>query len=92
MVKKIFVTLITIVLLVMMGAFLLNKVAPNVMAGVSNAAEQQLYKATGISLNFNGDDYAGGANAASSNGDGVVKGTKNNDGTAGDSIDGFSKD
>ena len=54
-VKKIFITLITVVACVMIGAFVLNVLMPNAIKTGTNAIEDQLYRATGIKLDFNGD-------------------------------------
>lgn len=54
-VKKIFITLITVVACVMIGAFVLNVLMPNAIKTGTNAIEDQMYKATGIKLDFNGD-------------------------------------
>jgi hypothetical protein len=60
-VKKIFMTLIVIVACVMIGAFILNVLMPNVATTLVNATEEQIYNATGISFDFNNDgDYGNG--------------------------------
>lgn len=38
-----------------LGAFLINILLPNVTQQVTNAAEQSLFNATGMSFDFNGD-------------------------------------
>lgn len=65
-VKKIFITLITIVICVILGAFVINTLMPNVVNTVINAAEGQIYNATGLSFDFNGDGDGGTANKDSS--------------------------
>lgn len=87
-VKKIFITLITVVACVMIGAFVLNVLMPNAIKTGTNAVEDQLYKATGIKLDFNGD---GVQNAQNSTYTGAYKatqdqGTGDNDGK---NVDGF---
>lgn len=58
-VKKIFTTLITVVGCVIVGAFVLNVLLPNVTSGLVNAVEDMVYKSTGISFDFNGDSNMG---------------------------------
>jgi|LFRM01.1.fsa_nt_gb hypothetical protein len=59
MVRKIFVTLITVVTLVLIGAIVLNSLLPNITAQVINAVEGAIFKATGLNFNFNGDSISG---------------------------------
>ena len=61
MIKKIFIGLITIVACVMIGAFLLNLLLPNATKAFVNAGEQQIFNATGLSFDLNGDGVAGTA-------------------------------
>ena len=58
-VKKIFITLITIVALVALGAFILNIVMPNATKQMVNTVERMVYKGTGIELDLNGDGTTG---------------------------------
>lgn len=58
-VKKIFTVLITIVACVLIGALVLNVLLPNVTAQVINAAEDMVYRATGLTFDFNGDGNVG---------------------------------
>lgn len=58
-VKKIFTVLITIVACVLIGALVLNVLLPNVTAQVINAAEDMIYRATGLTFDFNGDGNVG---------------------------------
>jgi len=58
-VKKIFITLITIVGLVVVGAFVLNVLVPNTVATLINATEDMIYKATGMAFDFNNDANMG---------------------------------
>lgn len=58
---KIFKVLIVAVGCVIAGAVILNVLLPNAMSAVSNAIETQIYKATGIQMDFNGDGYKGAA-------------------------------
>lgn len=76
-VKKIFITLITVVACVMLGAFVLNVLMPNVITIGTDAVEDQLQRATGITMDFNGngetgsrdgDTYSGGNAAGSTEG------------------------
>lgn len=61
-VKKIFITLITVVACVLLGAFALNIMMPNVVATVINASEDMIFKGTGLSFDFNNDGNAGDNN------------------------------
>lgn len=54
-VQKIFMTLIIVVACVILGAFVLNALLPNVIAGMCNSAEDMLKNATGMSFDINGD-------------------------------------
>lgn len=58
-VKKIFIVLITIVACVIVGAFLLNVLLPNVTTTLINSTEDMIYRATGMSFDFNADGNAG---------------------------------
>lgn len=87
-VKKIFMTLIVIVMCVVLGAFLINIFLPNVTTVLINAAEDQIANATGMHLDFNGDGHAGTIGAVTQTGarDGSEDGV-----TADNTIDGFAK-
>ena len=58
-VKKIFMTLITIVCCVIVGALILNVLLPNVTNSLIFAAEDMVRNATGMSFDFNGDGTTG---------------------------------
>lgn len=58
-VRKIFTVLITIVACVLIGALVLNILLPNVTSQVINATEDMIYRATGLSFDFNGDGNVG---------------------------------
>lgn len=58
-VKKIFITLITVVACVILGAFVLNTLMPNVTTTLINAVEDQIFKATSLEFDFNNDNNAG---------------------------------
>lgn len=60
-VKKIFMTLITVVAMVMIGAFVLNLILPNASKALVNSVEQMIFNATGMSFDFNADGQAGTA-------------------------------
>lgn len=60
-VKNIFTTLIIIVVCVVIGAVTLNVLVPNVVTTMVNATEDQIYKATGLAFDFNGDGTLGGS-------------------------------
>lgn len=59
-VKKIFVVLITIVACVVIGAFVLNILMPNATTTLVDAVEDQIWKATGLSFDFNANNEGGG--------------------------------
>ena len=65
-VKKIFVVLITIVACVIIGAFTLNILLPNVTTSIVDATEDMVHNATGMSFDWNGNGN-----------DGVTDGTGN---------------
>lgn len=58
-VKKIFMTLVVIVLCILVGAFLINILMPNVVTQVIDSAEDSVYKATGMSFDFNSNGNKG---------------------------------
>lgn len=58
-VRKIFIVLITIVACVIIGAFTLNLMLPNVVTTMVNATESMIYKATGLDFDFNNDSTYG---------------------------------
>ena len=68
-VKKIFITLITIVALVIVGAFLLNTLLPNVTTTLINSTGQMIYKATGLDFDFNADGTTGSMSGSTFTGD-----------------------
>lgn len=61
-VKKIFITLITVVACVILGAFVLNTLMPNVTTTLINAVEDQIFKATSLKFDFNNDGTIGSNN------------------------------
>ena len=58
-VSKIFVILITVVVCVIIGAFVINILMPNTVTSVVDTVENQIQHATGISLDLNGNGTAG---------------------------------
>lgn len=62
MTKKVFKTLITIVACVAVGVFILNIFMPNIVTQVCSAIEGQIYNATSISIDINGDGKNGKSN------------------------------
>lgn len=60
-VSKIFVILITVVVCVIVGAFVINILMPNTVTSVVDTVENQIQHATGISLDLNGNGTAGAA-------------------------------
>lgn len=85
-VKKIFITLITIVACVIIGAFLLNTLLPNVTTTLIDSTEDMLFKATSMSFDFNNNGNTGDVNNtyAGENSDGTVTGV------TGDNVEGFN--
>lgn len=63
-VKKIFIILITIVACVVLGAFVLNILMPNVVETTIDAVEDQIFKATALSFDFNKNDHSGSVNSS----------------------------
>lgn len=88
-VKKIFIMLITIVACVILGAFVLNVLMPNVVTTVINAVEQQIWRATGLSFDFNADNITGGSTGQSNNGQNGVNTDTTVTGKANTGIEGF---
>lgn len=77
-IKKIFITLIGIVACVVIGALVLNVLLPNATKSIINAVEGQIYNATGMSFDFNGDGTVGSAASGTQSyedGDGKATGT-----------------
>lgn len=58
-VKKIFITLITIVVCVILGAFVINTLMPNMVDTIIDAAEGQIFRATGLGFDFNANGNGG---------------------------------
>lgn len=54
-VRKIFIVLITIVVCVILGAFVLNVIMPNTVTALISAMESTIYNSTGVRLDLNGD-------------------------------------
>lgn len=61
-VKNIFKILIVAVAMLIIGAFVLNILLPNVTTSLVNAAEGTVYQATGMSFDWNGDGTGGDSN------------------------------
>lgn len=85
-VKKIFITLITIVACVVIGAFILNTLMPNVTTTLINSTEDMIYKATSLKFDFNNDGHIGGSNDTytGANTDDTVTGN------VGENVEGFN--
>lgn len=58
-VKKIFIILVTIVACVVIGAFTLNILLPNVTTSLVDATENMVYNATGMDFDWNGNGNSG---------------------------------
>lgn len=67
-VSGIFKTLIVVVICVIIGAFLINILMPNVTTTLIDSVEDQIFNATGLSFDFNNNGNAGN-NAYSYTGD-----------------------
>lgn len=63
-VGKIFKVLIIIVACVIVGALVLNVLLPNTATSLVNAVEGQIFNATGMSFDLNGDGNNGKSQAA----------------------------
>lgn len=91
MVGKIFKTLIIIVACVILGAMVLNVLLPNVSTSLINTVEGQIYNATGLSMDFNGDGQKGKQNNSSdvqnNNSKSIQNNSKNVDNKG---VDGFA--
>ena len=86
--KKTFITLAWVVGFVVVAGFALNLLLPNVTRQVSNAAEEMLFKATGLSFDFNGDGVSG---QGSTNAFGEDAKDNGNDGGAAGGVEGFGQ-
>lgn len=86
-VKKIFITLITVVACVILGAFVLNTLMPNVTTTLINAVEDQIFKATSLEFDFNNDGAIGSNNNNPYKG---VNEDKTVTGETGDNVIGFN--
>ena len=87
-VSKIFVILITVVVCVIVGAFVINILMPNTVTSLVDTVENQIQHATGISLDLNGNGTAG----AAGNGIANMKSNatdKSNSANNGTTVDGF---
>lgn len=62
-VKKIFIVLIGVVAVVILGAFVLNILMPNVVVQLVDAVEDLIFSATGMSFDFNANGTIGDAAA-----------------------------
>ena len=65
-VQGIFKLLVVVVCCIVLGALVLNIFLPNMVTQLSNVVEDSIFKATGMSFDFNGDGHGGGANASNS--------------------------
>lgn len=84
-VGKIFKVLIIVVGCVLVGAFILNLLLPNVTTTLIDSVEDMLFRTTGMSFDFNGNQIVGGRGALQyqgQNADGDGNATQGN-------VDGF---
>lgn len=63
--KKVFTILITIVICLVIGGFILNTVMPNVVDQAVMAVEDSIFNATGFSFDIDGNGRAGSASSGS---------------------------
>ena len=84
-VKKIFIVLVTIVACVILGAFVLNILMPNVVTTVIDATEDMIYKATGLAFDFDKNGNRGNNSNAQYDGE-----TAGGQGTVQGNVDGFT--
>lgn len=88
-VGKIFKTLIVIVACVVIGAVVLNVLLPNATTSLVNTVENQIYNATGLEFDFNGDGtYGSSTNRATSAGAATNSTNNSEDTTA--NVNGFN--
>lgn len=59
MIKKIIMSLVTVVACILVGAFILNIFVPNLVIQIGDALEMGAYRATGLSFDFNGNGNVG---------------------------------
>lgn len=83
-VAKIFKILIIIVACVIVGALVLNVLLPNTTTSVVNAVEGQIFNATGMTFDLNGDGTTGKQAATSARTGGEIK-------SAGDKVQNTTK-
>lgn len=72
-VAKIFKILIIIVACVIVGAIVLNVLLPNTTTSIVNAVEGQIFNATGMTFDLNGDGTTGKTSADSARTGGEIK-------------------
>lgn len=87
-VKKIFIVLITVVACVMVGALVLNILMPNVMVTLVDSVENMIFRATGMSLDFNGNGISGDKKGKTGNTQDVANG---NTGANGAGVNGYQQ-
>lgn len=68
-VRKIFIVLVTIVACVILGAFVLNILMPNVTVTLINSLEDLIYDATALDFDFNADGNSGSVDTTTYTGD-----------------------
>ncbi len=87
-VAKIFKVLIIVVACVIIGAIVLNVLLPNTVTTMVNAVEDQIYKASGLTFDLNGDGNKG-SNDKEYNGDNKTNNNGSDEDT-GAGVDGFN--
>lgn len=85
-VKKIFTVLIVIVVMLVIAGLVINTLLPNVAVTIVNAIEDAVYRASGLSFDWNGDGIAGDGSASSYDG---TQQDDNTGGGSGDLVEGF---
>ena len=89
-IQKIFITLVTVIVCLIIGAFILNTFMPNAIVQLSNSLENAIYSGTGMKFDFNGDGVSGtnGGADATNGGNKTIKDTTG--GVGGSNVEGYS--
>lgn len=82
-VSKIFKVLIVMVVCMLLGAFILNIILPNFVTTAVNATEDSVFKATGMSFDWNKDGDKGSSSPSSYDGDNEGKSDQTTGGVEG---------
>jgi hypothetical protein len=88
-VKKIFIILIGVVAVVILGAFVLNILMPNVTEQLVDATEDLVFSATGLEFDFNANGSSG---AEAARGEAYTEGEDGSRDTTIAGVDGFAEE